>query len=129
MPFCTYGLCENYIEGSTRFCATHNAMFRKEKKDAMKVKVVHPIRKISKKQAKELETYTILRTGYLKSHYYCEAKLQGCTHKAVDIHHTGGREGEKLTDISKFLAVCRECHSLLHDKLSAKERREKGLLK
>lgn len=128
MPFCLYQDCENYTEGTTYFCATHNAMYRKAKRDALKVRVVSPIRKVSEKRKNENKVYGVLREAYLKTHYYCQIKLFGCTHKATEIHHVKPREGKGLTDITSFRAACHNCHSLLHNKLSAKERREKNLL-
>lgn len=110
------------------FCATHAHQFRKEAKDAKKVKVVKTVRKVSEKRANEEKAYQVVRAGFLATHYYCAAKLEGCTYKATDVHHSSGREGKKLTDVTKFIAVCRNCHSLLHDKLSAAERRDKNLL-
>lgn len=143
MPFCTFELCENYtMNPNVPYCATHAHLLRKQEKQAnealsmAKVKrsvpkgrKIAPIKKVSEKRAKGLKTYKVLRDAFLSTHYYCQAKLEGCTYRAVDVHHGGGRENEKLNDVSKFIAVCRNCHKICHDKLSAKERRDRGLLK
>lgn len=85
------------------------------------------IRKVSKKLSKMKTIYGHLRNAFMERNPFCEARLPECTIEAVDCHHRAGREGEKLIDETNFLAVCRSCHSLIHDKLSATEAREKGL--
>lgn len=109
-------------------CASCNAQVRKEARMAAKPKRVYRIPKISAKVIVETKTYKQLRKEYLAKHPFCRAKLQGCTTKATQVHHISGR-GSKLNREETFMAVCFSCHKLLHDKLSATERREKGLLK
>lgn len=72
-------------------------------------------------------TYSQSRKEYLSEHPFCEARVSGCTHTATDIHHKAGRFGDRLTDKSEFLAVCRNCHRWIHD--NDKLSREKGWLK
>lgn len=100
---------------------------RKALREAAKVKKYKPIRKVSKKMGKELQTYTKKKAAHLAKHPDCQIKLDVCTGKAVDIHHPKDRR-QHLNDSKHFLSACRECHCKLHDVLSAKERREKGLL-
>lgn len=127
MPFCTYSDCENYTEGSTNFCASHNLMFRKSKRDAKKIKVVTPVRKVSGKMAKELAVYEIKKAAHLKKFPNCQAKLIGCVNKNNTVHHIAKR-GKNLNNEDTFLTVCTECHDQIEFKMSAKERREKHLL-
>lgn len=108
-------------------CASCAAEIRKAERFAQKQKVVHQVKKVSPKMAKKNMEYADLRKSFLKMHKFCGAKLLGCTKQSQDVHHTAGR-GENYLNIQTWMAVCRHCHTVLHDKLGAEERREKGLL-
>lgn len=41
-------------------------------------KVRKPLRKVSKKRAKENKKYTTLRKKFLEDHPICEARIEGC---------------------------------------------------
>lgn len=128
MSLCTFPLCQNYREGNTNYCATHNHAIRKAEREALKPsKIKKTLQKFSEKMKVKLKTYRELRKEYLIGHPLCLAKLAGCTKKAVDVHHLSGR-GSKLNVEETFLAVCRNCHDVLHNKLSATERRNKKLM-
>lgn len=64
---------------------------------------------ISEKKAKELVEYRKLRDEYMKAHRVCEVKSEVCTGKSEDLHHRKPR-AYHLTDVSVFLATCRQCH-------------------
>lgn len=83
-----------------------------------------PIRRVSVKRMAQLKEYYILRNDYLSEHRKCE--LCGMA-KAQDIHHKFGRIGNKLNDVTMFMAVCRDCHSHIHANPSWA--REAGFLK
>ena len=100
-----------------------------EKKKNKPVKKPKPIPKKSTKRKEQSKEYAVLRRGFLRMHPKCQARLIGCADLSVDIHHSAGRSGKEFLNIKNWMAVCRHCHSICHDKLSAKERREKGLLK
>lgn len=100
--------CINMVEGNTHYCASHNAFMRKEARNANKVKVVKPIRKVSKKMAKSLDVYNEKKAKYLEIFPICQAK--GCSKPSTDLHHMAGRQGKKLTDETLFLALCRDHH-------------------
>ena len=85
------------------------------------------IRKVSKKLMKLKTIYGHLRNEFMENHPYCEARLPECKIQSQDLHHRAGRSGQRLIDESNFMAVCRSCHSFLHDKMSASEARERGL--
>ena len=112
-----------------RLCASCSHARRKAEKDELKKvgKRRKPIVKVSEKMKGKLKTYRELRKEYLSKHQYCFANLPGCSKKATQCHHLGGR-GTKLNASDTFMAVCFNCHRILHDKLSATERREKGLM-
>lgn len=100
--------CINMCEGNTDFCATHNSYQRKQARNASKVKVVKPIKKVSTKRAAENQVYARLRKDYLEAYPVCE--VVECHRKSSQIHHMCGRENDKLTDTNNFLAVCDPCH-------------------
>ena len=69
-------------------------------------KVRKPIRKVSKKRAKQNAVYLKARLEYLNEQLNCEI----CGNSATDIHHKKGRVEELLTDKKYFMALCRPCH-------------------
>lgn len=100
-------VCGQLAEGFTDYCGTHNHALRKEAKNAAKVKVVKPIRKVSAKMAKEKVVYNEKKAKYLEIFPICQAK--GCSAPSTDLHHRQGR-GKKLTDETLFLALCHDHH-------------------
>lgn len=76
-----------------------------------KVKKVYKIPKFSKKRASQNREYDKARKEFLFDNPICQARqIPGCDYYASDVHHKSGRIGDKLTDKSGFLAVCRYCH-------------------
>lgn len=68
------------------------------------------LRRTSKRRAAQLARYMELRKLYLSLHPKCQV----CNGTACDIHHKAGRHNERLNDMSRFLAVCRSCHDMIH---------------
>jgi len=83
----------------------------KEYKKSNKFKKEHRLRKVSIKRAKQLREYKKIRETYLRLNPNCEI----CKRAATEIHHKSGRNGERLNDISKFMAICRTCHTWVHN--------------
>lgn len=85
--------------------------------------------KISEKLKGALIEYAHKKAEHLKKHPDCQAKLLGCQNdrKTNQLHH-GAKRGENLNKEEFFITVCVHCHSVIETKLSASERREKGLL-
>lgn len=54
-----------------------------------------------------------MRQTFLSMHQRCSASLNGCDGMATDIHHKSGRIGELLLDTTKWIAVCRSCHTYI----------------
>ena len=55
--------------------------------------------------------YKKVRTEHLAQHPNCQV----CeVRKSDQIHHRKARWGERLNDTTYFLAVCQECHYLIH---------------
>lgn len=96
------------IEANGR-CATCNHAMRKAERQASRVKVVAPVRKVAPKRAKELQEYAKLRKEYLVLYPVCE--VPECHERAVEIHHQRGRENDRLLDTNYFMAVCHEHHA------------------
>jgi len=87
------------------------------------------IPKVGEKQAKINALYSVLRKQYLKDHPNCQVKLRVCSGKATEIHHThfGSDKRTHFLDSSTFKSICRHCHRFIHDEMSSKEQRERGL--
>ena len=70
---------------------------------------------ISKKRKVEQDEYSKRRELFLIAHPKCEAKLVGCTSVATDVHHTEGRIGDNYLNMSKWKALCRNCHQWVEE--------------
>jgi hypothetical protein len=84
------------------------------------------IKPFSKKRSIQNKEYIILRRKFLDDNLICQLKLIGCTHNATDIEHREGRIGDLLTNVNKWLAVCRNCHIKIETTLN-KEAYEQGI--
>lgn len=86
-----------------------------------------PLRRISKKRAKQSAEYLRLRMNFMLSRPFCEAWCNRKHILAVHIHHAAGREGRLLCATEHWLPVCAECHDKIH-KTHVAEAYEKGFL-
>lgn len=112
----------------TQLCASCAHAQRKAEKAASKVKIVTPIRKVSKKMAKDLQDYGVLRKIHLQEHPECQINIPGvCDGQATTVHHCAKR-GVNLLKADTFKSACMPCHEYIETKMSAEERRERGLL-
>jgi hypothetical protein len=91
-----------------QLCATCNAATRKLEREAAKVKVIVPVKKITQKRAGQMVEYMKLKREYLALYPVCE--VPECNIKAVDIHHQKGRENDMLLNSDFYMAVCRKHH-------------------
>lgn len=84
---------------------------------------------VSKKRDIENTTYLKLKAAFLVVKPKCEANLPGCTHKSIDVHHlySGANRSKYYLNVGTWKAVCRECHSYIHDELSSEEAIDLGL--
>lgn len=66
--------------------------------------------------------------AWKRNHPECEAcpRLGRKPSKTRDVHHLAGRTGDLLLDDTKWLAVCRNCHTWIHQNIEAS--RKLGLL-
>lgn len=128
-------ICGNPKIETNDMCASCNARQRKFERDSKRFgekqqkKLTYKIPKISDKLKAELVTYAKRRKEHLQKHPDCQAKLVGCNNdrKTNQLHHLAKR-GNNLNKSEYFMTVCVNCHSAIETKLSAQERREKGLL-
>ena len=123
---CTIPDCDNPCEGTLWICATHNAQKRKAERDAKKVKIVKPVKKVSEKHADELTKYPKLKRDYLEHKSVCEFRFNGCTLTATQIHHCSLSAKNFLND-NTWMSSCQNCHSLAED-MPAEQRRLLGYL-
>lgn len=86
----------------------------------------HRINPISETQAERLKIYKPLSKKFLRENRVCGANLEGCQVKANQVHHKRGR-GKYTNDVSTFLAVCKNCHDIIHDVMSMDEAVKRGL--
>jgi len=130
--------CDNYCEGSTDYCGTHNHLLRKQAREASKPKKIYtlpkptkPIAKVSKKEAKRLQEYSHKKKAHLQKHPDCQIRLMNVCQNNREtnaIHHSAKR-GKNLTNEETFLTACVHCHNHIEFVMSAEERRKRGFLK
>lgn len=132
--YCKEEGCERPRLSGLEVCASHAKAERDKEADASKptkpIKTLQrgaPPKRVSDKRAEEMKEYKFLASEYLKEHPECEANLRECTGKSVEVHHTAKR-GKNYLEVETFMAVCRPCHILIEQKMSAEERREQGFL-
>lgn len=118
-----YCWCGSICEGATDQCATHNAEDRRNTRMQLKQKVVRQVTKVTLKRAKQNVEYLKLRKEFLEANPCCG--IEGCYLKSVDVHHKEGRENDKLTDVTKWLPICRKHHSEITE--NSREAIEKGI--
>lgn len=70
-----------------------------------------PLARVSKRHRVALYEYFIKRKRFLDEHPECQ-----CCHRQAsrDVHHTCGRSGSNLLDEATWMAVCRACHTDIH---------------
>ena len=82
-----------------------------------------PIKKVSDNQKEKLKIYSVLSKEFKKNKPICEC----CgIRPTTDVHHIKGRIGVLLNDFIFWLAVCRQCHTHIHE--NPRESRMKGWL-
>lgn len=71
-----------------------------------------PLRKVSKRLSSGLAKYEKAKKEYLEEHPACEVC---CRYRITMLHHKLGRIGSLLYNKDYFLAVCNECHTMVHN--------------
>lgn len=83
------------------------------------------IRGLSEKRQQQYKQWPAVRDRYLADHPFCE--WPGCPKRAIDVHHTEGKEGERLLDPTKLKALCRRHHRWCKEKPELAEKN--GMIK
>lgn len=102
-------------EGKQKFCKQCWSKQFKGLSGTKKPTAKKPMRLQSSKIVKLNAAYMVLREQFLKRKPFCEAHLPDCAVNACDVHHTEGRVGTLFLDDTKFKAVCRQCHTFIHE--------------
>jgi hypothetical protein len=86
------------------------------------------IRRVSKKRAKDMKTYALLREAFLKANPVCRVSLfnLGEVVPATEVHHVKGW-GKHYLDVDSWMAVSRQGHEWIHNNPS--KARKFGYLK
>lgn len=121
--------CDNLVieNRELQLCASCNLERRKSERAKKKVKVVHPVNKVSEKRGEELKEYPKKKKKFLEHKMICELRFEGCTQNATDVHHVS-LSAKNFLNEDTWLSACRSCHSFCETKLSASQRRSLGLL-
>lgn len=102
------------------FCSTRCGYSYKAENDSKKSAKSNPkpIAKFSSKRKKRHAAYLLANKLFLAKdeNKFCPvmAKLHNKTVRATEVHHTNGREGERLNDQEYWLAVSSEGHKFIH---------------
>ena len=80
------------------------------------------LKAVSDSRRKKNEEYSEVRRTYFQN---VGGKCEVCGGEATDIHHKSKR-GKNLSNMGTFMAVCRICHTRIHD--NPKWARENGYL-
>ncbi len=75
-----------------------------------------PIRTVSKKRQALMVQRRHFVKDFLHEHPYCQAVLEGCTGKSVDVHERLNRsQGGKIVggEVDGYMALCRNCHTFI----------------
>ena len=71
-----------------------------------------PIKKVSESHRKTLDEYSPKRKLFLSTRPLCEMKLEGCTRKAVCIHHKKAKHSKALyLDETYWMPACISCNN------------------
>jgi len=75
------------------------------------------ISQVSSKRKKKDQEYLKLRERFLTQNHLCQLAVAGCTNGATDVHHkfSGSDRDTYYLIQSTWLAVCRACHSWIHE--------------
>lgn len=72
-----------------------------------------PMKARSQKRQQDYDKYLPRREQFLKENPTCQ--VDGCDRASVDIHHVQKRNGARLLDESKWMALCRLCNGKAED--------------
>lgn len=122
-----------------RFCGTQFKLYKStdahcsnackraeldEKDQKREVKRKNPIASVSQKRLQQLAEYRKVKKEFMSRPENQRCPVTGF--RATEIHHTSGRENDRLNDTEYWIAVSREGHIWIHS--NPAEARKKGWL-
>ncbi len=120
---CLKGDCTNPRFGKG-YCKWHQYL-RTDKKPNKKKSLSKRIKPVSDNRLEQLARYRSERDKYMKAHPKCE--YEGCGDDSTELHHKGGRNGERVYHVPWFMACCHDCH-IIKIHLHPADARKKGYL-
>lgn len=111
MEKCGFPNC-NSSASSGYYCPGHARMMGATK-PAVEKRFIPKVSSSRKEQNKEYEKK---KKEFLKNHKTCQIGMDGCTKQATCVHHTQGRLGENLTDVTTWKASCAYCNMIVEVK-------------
>lgn len=100
------------------FCSPKCFYDNKKSIEKKRPEIRKAIKRASNKREKQERAYSIARDLFLQKeeNKFCPvmAKLYNKTVLATEIHHTNGREGERLNDTEYWIGVSRDGHVWIH---------------
>ena len=103
---CPKGVLRTIVNKTRKLCSFHNkvvASLRAQKATRSRPKRVT-------KRDKQNELYYSLRNDFMAKHGLCEINSPVCIRKSQCVHHTKGRIGSDLTDVSTWMPSCNPCN-------------------
>ena len=78
----------------------------------MKRTRIKPVSAKRRSQAKARQE--LIRAVMERDQYACQARIEGCSSHAVDVHELKSRaRGGSILEMSNCIALCRPCHSFI----------------
>lgn len=75
-----------------------------------------PLAKVSEVQRRKNAEFAKARdVARERAGFTCQARLDGCTTFATEVHHIAGRVGPQANDPSNLMALCHSCHQKITD--------------
>ena len=126
MPECKHPTCGDTCRRPKKVPKRYEIKRTPLKRKPVKLKKSKP-KRVSKKRKNQNDQYSILREKFLGKHDECQIQAPGiCSFSALVIHHTNGRENERLLIVEDWLASCPECNIWIETSAGTKWAYENG---
>jgi hypothetical protein len=104
-------------QGGFKYCKYCWSCQKAINSDSVQKPTDYKIPQVSSKRKKKDQEYLKLRQRFLTENHLCQVAVAGCTNGATDVHHTrsGSDRDTYYLVQSTWLAVCRACHSWIHE--------------
>lgn len=107
------------------YCVGHGKLFA----NSTTVTIAKPVKKVSDKRKEDNKELKKIVAAFLSKpeNKYCKIRFAGCTNIADTAHHSEGRIGDNLLDVTKLIASCWNCNRVVEEQDALA--REKGFKK